>query len=103
MNVSECALCVDLVLLYIGTILYHASDVLNKVVFVNVSRKRKGDTQVFSLYLFIFEVFVFADSKISVNNPSLLFSKRKMTMKRLTTVQSVTMNCGVECSKSRVY
>ena len=59
LNVSECALCVDLVLLYIGTILYHASDVLNKVVFVNnVSRKIKGDTQVFSLYLFIFEVFV---------------------------------------------
>ena len=42
-------------------------------------------------------------SKISVSNPSLLFSEGKMTIKRLTTVWSATMNCAVERSRSRVY
>ena len=58
LSVSECALCVDFVLLYIGTILYHVGDVLDEVVFHNVIRKTEGYTQLYSLYLFAIEVFV---------------------------------------------
>ena len=58
-NVSECALCVDLVLLYIGTIPYHVSDVFKKVVLDNVIRKiTEIYKSFFSLYLFTFEVSV---------------------------------------------
>ena len=59
LNVSEYALCVDLVLLYIGTLIYHVSDVFNKVVLHNVIWKIKGDIKkFFSLHLFTFYVSV---------------------------------------------
>ena len=113
LNVSECALCIDLVLLYIGTSLYHVGDVFNKVVLHSVIRKIKENVpKFFSLYLFTFEVFdlwitpmpkKYLCSKISLNNPWLLFSERKLIFKRLTTVWSAAMNCAVERSHSKVY
>ena len=112
LNVSEYALCVDLVLLYIGTLLYHVSDVFNKVVLHNVIWKIKGDIKKFFRFIYLLFTFLFCGlrpcpnhlcSKISVNNPSLLFSERKTTIERPTTIWSVTMNCAVECSQSRFY
>ena len=67
LNISECALYVDLFPLYIGTILYHVSDVFNKVVLDNVIRKIKGDTQFFP-YLFTFEVSILL---VTVHAPKL--------------------------------
>ena len=86
MNVSECALFVDVVLLCIGTILNHVSDVFNEVVLDNVVRKIKGDTNFFS-FIITFRIFFFCRlrpvtksylcSKISVKNDSLLFSPKE--------------------------
>ena len=57
LNVSECALCVDLVLLCISTFLYNVKDSFNKVVLDLVIRKIKVHTQIL-FSLFIFDIFV---------------------------------------------
>ena len=59
LNVSVCALCVDLVILYIGTILYHVSDVFNKMVLDNVIGEIKGDIQKFFRFLYLLLKFLF--------------------------------------------
>ena len=56
LNISECALFVDFALLYIRTILYHASDVFNKVVLDNVIRKIIGDIR--KVFCFVLKVIV---------------------------------------------
>ena len=59
MNVFECALSVDLALLYIGTILYNVSGVFNKLVHDNVNRKIKGDVEKFFLFIYLLSKFLF--------------------------------------------
>ena len=68
LNVSECAQCFDVVILYIDSLLYHVSDVFNKVVLNNVIRKIKGDMEVFSLYFFTFDLSVLRITPTTKNN-----------------------------------
>ena len=59
LNVSECALCVELVTLYIGTILYHVSDVFIKVAPDNVFKTIKPDIQKLFLFIYLLLKFLF--------------------------------------------